>query len=272
MPGFLDTVASYVPSRITVSVGVIIIMLTGAFNIFSQTLPEAPASVQRSKPVRPTRRATSPIATLPDSIQLGADGGVPIEVTESEIVSLGDSAALIPVAEVPVRQFTFTPDPTRAVWMSALCPGLGQLYNRRYWKLPIVIGGYMGLGYATNWNNTMLRDYTTAYSDIMDNDPTTRSYMDFFPPTIKEEDLDKAWLSNVLRLRKNFYRRNRDLCIISMIGVYLLAMVDAYVDAELAHFDISPNLSVDLAPTLMSPDTRSLSTRPSVGVLWAFTF
>ncbi|MDE6298875.1 MAG: hypothetical protein K2M10_04430, partial [Muribaculaceae bacterium] len=45
----------------------------------------------------------------------------------------------------------FNPDPTRAVWMSALFPGLGQIYNRRYWKLPIVVGGFMGLGYATSW-------------------------------------------------------------------------------------------------------------------------
>ena len=54
----------------------------------------------------------------------------------------------------------FNPDPVRAVWLSALCPGLGQIYNRRYWKLPIVVGGYMGLAYATDWNNAMLRDYT----------------------------------------------------------------------------------------------------------------
>ncbi|MDE6438228.1 MAG: hypothetical protein K2L62_01060, partial [Muribaculaceae bacterium] len=60
------------------------------------------------------------------------------------------------------REVAFNPDPTRAVWMSALFPGLGQIYNRRYWKLPIIVGGYMSLAYATNWNNWMLSDYTKA--------------------------------------------------------------------------------------------------------------
>lgn len=163
----------------------------------------------------------------------------------------------------------FNPDPKRAVWMSALFPGLGQVYNRRYWKLPIIVGGYLGLAYATSWNNTMLTDYTNAYRDIMDNDPSTKSYMDFFPPTVKEEDLDKTWLTRVLQSRKNYFRRNRDLCIICMIGVYLLAMVDAYVDASLSHFDISPDLSMDVAPSII-PDSRGQ--RPAFGMTWAINF
>lgn len=166
-------------------------------------------------------------------------------------------------------EYTFNPDPNRAVWMSALFPGLGQVYNRRYWKLPIVVGGYLGLAYATTWNSTMLTDYTNAYRDIMDNDPSTKSYMDFFPPTVKEEDLDTNWLKNVLQSRKNYFRRNRDLCIICMVGVYLLAMVDAYVDASLSHFDISPELSMDVAPTLMQ-DSRGQ--KPSIGLVWALNF
>ena len=167
------------------------------------------------------------------------------------------------------REVEFNPSPTRAVWMSALFPGLGQVYNRRYWKLPIVVGGYLGLAYATSWNNTMLTDYQRAYRDIMDNDPNTNSYMDFFPPTTSESSLDKTWLTNLLKSRKDFYRRNRDLCIIGMVGVYLLAMVDAYVDASLSHFDISPDLSLDVTPSLI-PDCRN--NLPGVGMTWAFNF
>ena len=84
-----------------------------------------------------------------------------------------------------------------------------------------------------------------------------------------EEALDKKWLTNVLQSRKNFYRRNRDLCIICMVGVYLVAMVDAYVDASLSHFDISPDLSMDVSPAMFI-DGRN--TRPSIGLVWAFTF
>ncbi|MDE5901492.1 MAG: hypothetical protein K2H33_09105 [Muribaculaceae bacterium] len=168
-----------------------------------------------------------------------------------------------------LRMRSFNPDPTRAVWLSALCPGLGQIYNRRYWKLPIVVGAYMGLAYATSWNNDMLTDYTRAYRDLMDNDPDTKSYMNFFAPGVQESDLSRTWLENVFKSRKNYYRRNRDLCIIAMVGVYLVAMVDAYVDASLAHFDITPDLSLDWAPAVI-PDSRGKL--PGVGLQWAFTF
>lgn len=166
-------------------------------------------------------------------------------------------------------EVAFNPDPTRAVWMSALFPGLGQVYNRRYWKLPIIIGAYLGLGYATSWNNGMLSDYTKAYRDIMDSDPSTNSYMNFFPPTTSESSLDKTWLTKLLQSRKNFYRRNRDLCIICMVGMYLVAMVDAYVDASLSHFDISPDLSMDVAPAVFIDGRRTL---PSLGLAWTLNF
>lgn len=183
-----------------------------------------------------------------------------------------DSTAVVDFSDYEVwtpREVEFNPDPTRAVWLSALFPGLGQVYNRRYWKLPIVIGAYMGLGYATSWNNGMLTDYTRAYRDIMDSDPGTNSYMNFFPPTTQESDIDKTWLTNLLQSRKNYYRRNRDLCIIAMVGVYLVAMVDAYVDASLSHFDISPDLSLDMTPALLN-DARNY--KPGIGLCCAITF
>ncbi len=164
----------------------------------------------------------------------------------------------------------FNPSPDRAIWLSALFPGLGQVYNRRYWKLPIVVGGFMGLGYATSWNNKQLTEYTQAYRDLSDSDPSTKSYMNFFPPTVKEEDLDKAWLTSTMRSRRDFYRRNRDLCIICLVGMYLVCMIDAYVDASLAHFDISPDLSIDWSPAIMLD--RSADRKVSLGLNWAFTF
>ncbi len=163
----------------------------------------------------------------------------------------------------------FNPSPTRAVWLSALFPGLGQVYNRRYWKLPVIVGGFMGLGYATTWNNNQFQDYSQGYRDLLDNDPNTNSYMDFFPPTTEENQIDKTWLTQTMKSRKDYYRRNRDLCIICIVGLYLLCMVDAYVDASLAHFDISPNVAIDMQPSmLVEPSTRKLS----VGLTWALTF
>ncbi len=201
---------------------------------------------------------------------LGQVRDIPTDtVPVANIALAADTTKVAGEPEWEPREYEFNPDPTRAVWMSALFPGLGQIYNRRYWKLPIIVGGYLGLGYATNWNNNMLRDYTRAYADIMDNDPSTNSYMDFFPTTTNEADLDKTWLTNTLRSRKNFYRRNRDLCIICMVGVYLVAMLDAYVDASLSHFDISTDLSLDVAPAVIQ-DGRNI--RPSIGLQWAINF
>lgn len=251
---------------------------TAAFSdVYGQNRTHMPA---RRSPSVYTSTDSAAITSLPDSITIGEKVNGNTAIVEKMISVSGDSVTVEPVDTVPVkninrydvwepRETEFNPDPTRAVWMSALFPGLGQIYNRRYWKLPIVVGAYLGLGYATSWNNGMLNDYTRAYRDIMDTDPSTKSYMDFFPPTTKEEDLDKTWLTNVLRSRKNFYRRNRDLCIICMVGVYLVAMVDAYVDASLSHFDITPDLSMDVTPAVFI-DGRN--TRPSVGLMWALTF
>ena len=207
--------------------------------------------------------------------------GDTITITETPIIETTDSMYF---GELPSFSFqntdslemprnfkvrTFIPNPNRAVWLSALFPGLGQVYNRRYWKLPIVVGGFMGIAYALDWNNRMLTDYTLAYGDITDNDPSTKRYLDFFPSYIKEEDLDPKWLENILKSRKDFYRRNRDLSIICLAGMYLLCMLDAYVDASLSHFDISPDLSMDISPTMLEMHRNGL---PSFGIQWAFNF
>ena len=167
------------------------------------------------------------------------------------------------------RVRVFNPDPMRAMWLSALFPGAGQIYNRRYWKLPIIAGAFVGLTYGVAWNNRMLNDYTKAYRDVMDDDPATRSYMDLFAPTVKEETLDKSWLQNILRSKRNSYRRYRDICIFSMVGVYLLNILDAYVDASLAHFDISNDLSMRVKPAVL--DSRA-SRLPGLGLKCAVNF
>lgn len=244
----------------------IIAVSAGIFNIFSQN-PELPDSIPVSAPLPPGSEVIQDRVLLSgDSVIIQPTDTIPVLDAQSLMDSI---AADRWEPEWVRRQETYNPDPTRAVWMAALFPGLGQIYNRRYWKLPIIVGGYLGLGYATSWNNTMLRDYTRAYADLTDNDPSTKSYMDFFPSTTKEENLDKKWLENMMRTRKNFYRRNRDLCIIGMIGVYLLAVVDAYVDASLAHFDISPDLAVDWSPALIQDSRGQL---PAIGLNWAFSF
>lgn len=224
----------------------------------------------------PAARADEPEA--PGEEEVYAEGQIAIHVSPDRGEAVAEDLDSIPPTEVRADDYAydengkipFNPSPTRAVWLSALCPGLGQIYNRRYWKLPIVIGGFMGLGYATNWNNNQYQDYMQGYRDLLDNDPQTKSYMDFFPPTVKEEDLDRSWLEQTFKARKDYARRYRDLCIIGIVALYALCMLDAYVDASLTHFDVSPDLSVDWAPTLLNqPAGRG---RPAIGLNWALTF
>ena len=134
-----------------------------------------------------------------------------------------------------------------------------------------MVGAFVGLTYGASWNNRMYKDYSRGYRDVMDNDPDTRSYMDFFPPTVKESSLDKAWLQKTMKNKRDYYRRYREICVIAMVGVYLINIVDAYVDASLAHFDISPDLTLDVAPTAIDCGVTG-GRLPSLGLQCAFSF
>lgn len=147
------------------------------------------------------------------------------------------------------KQF-FVPDPKKALWLAIAIPGGGQIYNRKYWKLPLIYGGFVGCVYALNWNNTMYRDYSQAYIDIMDDDPNTKSYENFIPQNYDiSQNLSR--IQDLFRRKKNYYRRYRDLSMFAMMGVYVLSIIDAYVDAELSSFDISKNLSMKVRPSVI---------------------
>lgn len=143
------------------------------------------------------------------------------------------------------------PNPTKSLWLALVIPGGGQIYNRKYWKLPIVYGGFVGCLYAYNWNSQMYKDYRQAYLDIMDNDPNSNSYKDFFRPGYDFEK-NKEYVKGVFKKRKDRYRRWRDLSIFATIAVYALSVVDAYVDAQLASFDISEDINLTIEPQIMS--------------------
>jgi hypothetical protein len=169
--------------------------------------------------------------------------------------------------EIPKKQFI--PDPGRALWLSAVFPGAGQIYNRKYWKLPIFYGGFLGCTYALLWNQQMYMDYSQAYLDIMDDNPNTNSHLEMLPPrydiTGKEERF-----KTIFKNKKNYYRRYRDLSAFCFVGVYLLSIVDAYVDAHLSIFDISPDLSLQVQPAII--ESKGLSPNNSYGVGCSFNF
>jgi hypothetical protein len=156
---------------------------------------------------------------------------------------------------IPQPKKRFIPDSNRSVWLALVFPGGGQIYNRKYWKLPIVYGGFVGCTYALSWNNKMYKDYSQAYLDIMDDDPNTKSYEDFLPMNSSIAGQEERF-KEIFRKRKDAYRRQRDLSIFAFIGVYLLSVIDAYVDAELSDFDITKDIGLRVEPAVIN-DTRS---------------
>lgn len=148
------------------------------------------------------------------------------------------------------------PDSNKSLWMAMVLPGAGQIYNRKYWKLPIIYGGFVGCAYALTWNTKMYNDYSQAYQDIMSDNPNNDSYKDFIPSYVDIES-NKEYYQNTFKNAKDVYRRQRDLSIFAFIGVYLLSVIDAYVDAELSDFDISRDLSLKLEPTLFNDVLRN---------------
>lgn len=161
---------------------------------------------------------------------------------------------------------TWKPDPKRAMWLAIVIPGAGQIYNRKYWKLPIVYGGFVGCAYAMRWNNQMFSDYSQAYLDIMDDDETTKSYESFLHLGAKITDSNKERYQQIFKSRKDRYRRWRDLSFFCMLGVYAISIIDAYVDASLSQFDITDDLSLHIEPGIVNTSRSANPMKNNTGI------
>ncbi len=147
----------------------------------------------------------------------------------------------------------FKPNPERVLWLGAVIPGFGQIANKKYWKLPFVYGGFMGFAYAITWNNRQYQTYKNAYRDSMDGDDTTNSHIDILPKgyTLATFPGGIETYKARLKTQQDYFRQYRDLSVILSVVYYGLVLLDAYVDAELYDFDISPNLALNVAPIQM---------------------
>jgi hypothetical protein len=155
----------------------------------------------------------------------------------------------------PVSQVTRSPK--KASIYAALFPGLGQIYNRKYWKLPIVYGGYAGLIYVLGWNNNNYKDFFQGYRIIAQYSSAAslksdeRLFLDNLikNPSIKlDNPTTFSYISTQLKSGKDFYRRNRDLTIIGIAALHVLSIIDASVDANLFDFDIGDDISMKIEP------------------------
>lgn len=171
--------------------------------------------------------------------------------------------------------------PKRASFYSMVIPGLGQIYNKKYWKVPVIYAGFGTLVYLVKFNSSRFTKYINAYGDFIDDSTSTTRYL----PLIIEAGLDETkivkelypdtydpsqydWFKNTLELNKNYYRRNRDLSYIGMGLWYILNIVDASVDAHLFDYDISDDLTLHIEPELF-PTSRYTNT---MGIKFSFRF
>ncbi len=131
----------------------------------------------------------------------------------------------------------------KATTLACIFPGAGQIYNKSYWKVPFVVGGFAALGYCIDWNNRGYKRFKKAYSLIADYEANPDKYPDGSP-----DEFHGHYSGQFIRNMRNNFRRNRDLCIIITGALYVLQIVDAHVDAHLKDYDISDDLTMNLEP------------------------
>lgn len=211
---------------------------------------------------------TSPAQEIEPADSIPADS-ILTDSIGKEISALIDTTLHV---RAPKDWSKWQPDPKRALWLALVIPGGGQIYNRKYWKLPLVYGGFVGCLYAMNWNNGMYKSYAQAYLDIMDDDPGTASYNQFLHLGMQITSANEERYKSIFKKRKDKYRRWRDMSFFVLCGVYALSVIDAYVDAELSVFDISKDLSLRVEPTILDNHTSRNPFDSSVGLQCSLNF
>ena len=190
------------------------------------------------------------------SILLGAFFFIPRTVSAQQERTAGGSNDSIIIIDdniaIDTAKRVRQHNPRIATLSSAVFPGLGQAYNTKYWKVPIIWGGGLGLYYYFDFTNTRYHRYKLAYEQ-------TQEGLTITDPDLVEFD------ERTLSLRKDEWRRNRDYAIIFMGLLYVANIVDAMVDAYMLDYDISKNLTLHWEPTVIPPAPNNFSAS-AVGV------
>lgn len=228
------------------------------------------AQVTGNEVTADTLRLGDEVITIPDDMPLDDIIGT----TAEDGTILFNATAPDSIFHKKKRDWsTWRPDPKRALWLAVVIPGAGQIYNRKYWKLPIVYGGFVGCVYALQWNNQMYKDYSQAYLDLMDTDPTTQSYNQFLHLNTKITKENEERFKTIFKKRKDYYRRWRDMSFFVLLGVYAVSVLDAYIDASLSDFDITKDVSMKVTPAVINNNTERNPLRSSaLGLQCSLTF
>lgn len=162
-------------------------------------------------------------------------------VNQDSLIISSDSTYQRAVTDaVILKSYASRYDPRKALLYAAVIPGMGQIYNKKYWKLPLVYGGFFGFAYGidfyqkgyTRYKNELYYNLENGYEEDGDIRP------------------DDTYTTANYRRIVDLYKRQRDFMIILMAGMYLLQIIDAHVDAHLKEFDLNPNLQVSVRPVM----------------------
>jgi hypothetical protein len=201
-----------------------------AFFCWSLNAPQAQAQQPDSTALRVPQDS---------SARAGADSAQPVSqpLLRKSLRFIGQRAPN------PVRFFKKDyPNPRKAVLLAAALPGAGQLYNKKWWKVPIVYGVLGGMAWWAYDNGSLYSEYAINYKALVDEDPNTK----VTDPKYEQVDVE------TLRVYRDRFRKYTEQTYLGLGLVYLLSVTDAYVDAQLYHFDVSDDLSLRLKPSLQS--------------------
>lgn len=160
------------------------------------------------------------------------------------------------VVIAPKHKYFTDHNPTKAMWMSAALPGLGQYYNRKFWKIPVVYTGFATLAYFSIINKQGYVKYRDAYSKMvaLDGEPS-------------EDPSLKGLTEAQLLLYRESYQRDLELNYILFGAFYILQIIDATVDAHFYQYNISDNLSLRADPIIYQNNNRIYAT-PGLQLRW----
>ena len=155
------------------------------------------------------------------------------------------------------EKHTFKAEPFRATMLATALPGLGQIYNRKYWKVPFVYAGFGGLVYAVSFNTKEYNRFMKGYQDLTDKSAETVSYIEIIKNTdpasydpVLHPGAYAYYKERMLR-QVDYFKRYRDLSYIGIAAWYLFTILDANVDASLFNYDVKDNLEIKVAPALV---------------------
>ncbi|MCD4794161.1 MAG: hypothetical protein K8R54_13065 [Bacteroidales bacterium] len=181
--------------------------------------------------------------------------------TDSIRVDTESDTLIILEEDIIESENTNKKKPARAFLYSAVLPGLGQAYNTKYWKIPVVYSALGGVAFLFNYNNKQYNRFLDGYKELREHEIDSTSQITIFTDNPEIETIKQY---------KDKFRRNRDLSALIFIVVYVLNFIDATVDAHLYDFDISDDLSFKIRPEVLPIYT--LKNSNTIGLTFSFKF